>query len=59
MIYAGKESTVVGLLDLSKIVDEMFPLIKISVSKHLVMEFELGQDLPKISASAAQIRHFC
>jgi CheY-like chemotaxis protein len=56
MIYAGKESTVVGLIDLSKTVDEMLSLLKISVSKHAVVKAELDQDLPAIRASSAQIQ---
>jgi PAS domain S-box-containing protein len=56
MIYAGKESTAVGPIDLSKTVDEMLSLLKISVSKHAVVKAELDQDLPSIRASAAQIQ---
>jgi PAS domain S-box-containing protein len=56
MIYAGKESAVVGLVDLSTIVDEMLSLLKVSVTKHAVIEANLRQDLPAICASAAQIR---
>ena len=56
MIYAGKESAVVETVDLSKIVQEMIPLLKVSVSKHVVLSSELGQDLPLVSASGAQLR---
>jgi PAS domain S-box-containing protein len=56
MIYAGKESELVESVDLSKIVEEMLALLRVSVSKHAVMDAELGQDLPVIRASAAQIR---
>jgi signal transduction histidine kinase len=56
MIYAGKESEAVERVDLSKIVDEMLALLRVSVSKHAVMEADLGRDLPAISASPAQIR---
>jgi PAS domain S-box-containing protein len=56
MIYAGKESAVVGLVDLSKTVDEMLALLKVSVTKHAVIKADLDQDLPAIRASAAQIR---
>jgi PAS domain S-box-containing protein len=56
MIYAGKESPIVGLVDLSKVVEEMLALLKVSVSKHAVLKAELGQDLPPTRASAAQIR---
>jgi PAS domain S-box-containing protein len=56
MIYAGKESAVVGPVDLSKTVDEMLSLLKVSVTKHAVIKANLDQDLPVIRASAAQIR---
>ena len=56
MIYAGKESAVVELVDLSKIVDEMLSLLKVSVTKRAVIKADLDQDLPAIRASAAQLR---
>jgi PAS domain S-box-containing protein len=56
MIYAGKESADVGLVDLSKTVDEMLSLLKVSVTKHAVIEANLDRDLPAIQASAAQLR---
>src|SRR5262249_54483412 len=56
MIYAGKESEVVERVDLSKIVKEMLALLKVSVSKHAAVIADLGDDLPAISASAAQLR---
>jgi PAS domain S-box-containing protein len=56
MIYAGTESAVVELVDLSKIVDDMLSLLKVSVTKHAVIKAHLDQDLPAIRASAAQIR---
>jgi PAS domain S-box-containing protein len=56
MIYAGKESEVVGRVDLSKIVEQMLALLKVSVSKHAVMIADLAQDLPPTPASPAQLR---
>jgi PAS domain S-box-containing protein len=56
MIYAGQESTVVGLIDLSKTVREVLSLLKISVSKHAVVSAELDPDLPAIHASTAQVQ---
>jgi C4-dicarboxylate-specific signal transduction histidine kinase len=56
MIYAGKESEVVEWVDLSKIVEEMFALLKVSVSKHAAMNADLSPDLPATRASAAQLR---
>ena len=56
MIYAGAESGVVELIDLSKMVDEMLALLKVSVAKRAVIQPHLDRDLPAIRASAAQIR---
>jgi CheY-like chemotaxis protein len=56
MIYAGKEGELVEWVDLSKIVEEMLTLLKVSVSKHAVINADLSQDLPATRASAAQLR---
>jgi CheY-like chemotaxis protein/two-component sensor histidine kinase len=56
MVYAGKESAVVGAVDLSLIVKEMIELLKVSVSKHVGLEMDLGDDLPAVQADAAQLR---
>jgi PAS domain S-box-containing protein len=56
MIYAGMESGVVELVDLSKIVAEMLALLKVSVTKHALIKANLDQGLPAIRASAAQLR---
>jgi PAS domain S-box-containing protein len=56
MIYAGKESAGVGPVNLSKTVDEMLSLLKVSVTKRAVIEAHLDGDLPAIHASAAQLR---
>jgi PAS domain S-box-containing protein len=55
MIYAGKENAVSGPVDLSKTVDEMLSLLKVSVSKRAVIQADLQDDLPAIQASAAQL----
>jgi two-component system cell cycle sensor histidine kinase/response regulator CckA len=56
MIYAGRESAEVGIVDVSRIVEEMLELLKVSVSKRAVLEADLGRHLPPIHANAAQIR---
>jgi two-component system, cell cycle sensor histidine kinase and response regulator CckA len=56
MIYAGKETEVVELVDVSRITEEMLELLKASVSKHAVLETDLGKDLPAVRANAAQLR---
>jgi PAS domain S-box-containing protein len=56
MIYAGTESATAEPVDLSKTVDEMLSLLKVSVTKHAVIKTNLHRDLPPINASAAQLR---
>ena len=56
MIYAGRESAAEGLVDVSRLVSEMLELLKVSVSKHAVLETNLGQGCPGVRANAAQLR---
>jgi PAS domain S-box-containing protein len=56
MIYAGKESSVVEPIDVSQIVTEMLELLKVSVSKHAVLEADLGKNVAAAQGNAAQIR---
>jgi PAS domain S-box-containing protein len=56
MVYAGKETAVVELVDASRIVEDMLELLKVSVSKHAVVEANLGKDLPPVRANSAQLR---
>ncbi len=55
MIYAGKENALPGPVDLSKTVDEMLSLLKVSVNKRALIRADLQNDLPAIEASTAQI----
>jgi CheY-like chemotaxis protein/two-component sensor histidine kinase len=45
-----------SLVDLSETVGEMLSLLKVSVTKHAVIQANLDPDLPTIRASAAQLR---
>ena len=56
MVYAGKETEAEGLADVSQIVREMLQLLKVSVSKHAVIETDLGDDIPAVRANSAQLR---
>jgi PAS domain-containing protein len=56
LIYAGKDSAPAGLVEISRIVDEMLQLLKVSVPKHAVLETNFGKDLPAVRADAAQLR---
>ena len=56
MVYAGEETAVVTLVDLSQAVSEMVELLKVSISKHSVLETDLHKNLPPIRGSAAQLQ---
>jgi len=56
MVYAVKESATVELVDVSRIIQEMLELLKVSVSKHAVLEPDLGKNLPPIRANAPELQ---
>jgi signal transduction histidine kinase len=56
MIYAGKESAAVSPVDVSRVVEEMLQLLKVSLPKSALLEVNLAKDLPSIPTNAAQIR---
>jgi signal transduction histidine kinase/ActR/RegA family two-component response regulator len=56
MIYAGKESEVQELVNVSLVVEEMLGLLKVSLSKHALLEVDLGERLPAVRGRSAQIR---
>jgi CheY-like chemotaxis protein len=57
MVYAGQDqSRSVEPVDISRLVEEMLELLKVSISKHAVVKTDLARDLPPVAASAAQIR---
>jgi PAS domain S-box-containing protein len=56
MVFAGAESEVVELVDVSQAVKEMVDLLKVSASKHAALEFDLAEHMPPVHANAAQVR---
>ncbi len=56
MIYGGNESPAYEPVDVSVLVEEMLHLLKISISKHAILETELDEGLPAVHANPAQIR---
>jgi PAS domain S-box-containing protein len=56
MIYAGHEDAVSEPVDLSSLIVEMMELLNVVVSKHAVLETELGGGLPSVQANPAQLR---
>jgi len=56
LAYSGKGSFIVEPIDLNKLVDEMANLLKVSISKNIMLKFSFEENLPTIEADAAQIR---
>jgi two-component system, cell cycle sensor histidine kinase and response regulator CckA len=56
MIYGGKDSPDFEAVDVSVLVNEMLHLLKVSISKHATLRIELGDNLPAVHASSAQLR---
>jgi two-component system cell cycle sensor histidine kinase/response regulator CckA len=56
MIYTGQENQVFERVDVSEIVEHMLELLSLSVSKHAVVETDLGNGLPAVEANAGQLR---
>jgi PAS domain S-box-containing protein len=56
MIYAGRERESPGLINVSQIVVETFELLKLSLSKRVVLVTDLGSNLHPVWASPGQIR---
>jgi two-component system, cell cycle sensor histidine kinase and response regulator CckA len=56
MVYAGEETEVLDLVDVSDIVDDMLELLRVSVSKRIAVETDLDRHHPTVRAIPAQIR---
>ena len=56
MIYGGKESAVLEAVDVTALVEEMLQLLKIAVSKNVILESRLSEGLPAVQANPTQLR---
>jgi len=57
MIFAGQDqTTLVELVDVSRLVEEILELLRISISKRAVLRTDLSHNLPAVRGNAAQIR---
>jgi len=56
LAYSGKGKFVVKPMDLSALVEEMTRLMEVSISKHVVIRYDLIEPLPPVEADAAQIQ---
>jgi two-component system, cell cycle sensor histidine kinase and response regulator CckA len=61
MIYSGQDKTqdktmMAAPVDVSQLVEEMLELLKVSISKHVVLNTDLSRDLPAVLGNAPQLR---
>jgi two-component system cell cycle sensor histidine kinase/response regulator CckA len=56
MVYSGQDEARLEPLDLSRLVEEMLELVKISISKHATLIVDLPKNLPAVRANAVQMR---
>jgi PAS domain S-box-containing protein len=56
LAYAGKGRFVIQNLDITSLVEEITGLLNLSISKKVVLRFQLAHNLPPVSADATQIR---
>jgi PAS domain S-box-containing protein len=57
MIYAGQDqASLVEAVDLSRLVEEMLELLKVSISKQVILKINLDGKLPVVWGNAPQIR---
>ena len=56
MIYAGQDQARSRSVDVSRLVEEMLELLKVSISKHVVLKTDLRENLPAVWGNAPQIR---
>ena len=56
LAYSGKGKFLVEIIDLSRLVEEMTHLLKVSLSKKAVLRFDFVDGLPSIEGDPTQIR---
>ncbi len=56
MIYSGQDRATLEPVDVSRLVEEMLELLKVSISKRAVLKADLHHNLPAVRGNATQIR---
>jgi two-component system, cell cycle sensor histidine kinase and response regulator CckA len=56
MIYGAKEDTVFEPVNVSFVIQDILQLIKVSISKQVTLQLDLGRDLPPAYANPPQLR---
>jgi two-component system cell cycle sensor histidine kinase/response regulator CckA len=55
MIYSGQDKATLKSLHVSRLVEDMLELLKVSISKHALLQTDLANQLPAVLGNAAQI----
>ena len=56
LAYSGRGKFITDTLDLSRLVEEIAHLLRVSISKKAALQFELAPQLPPVRGDATQIR---
>ena len=56
MIFSGQEGASLEPVDVSRLVEEMLALLKVSISKHTMLKTDLSANPPAVLGNAPQIR---
>jgi two-component system, cell cycle sensor histidine kinase and response regulator CckA len=56
LAYSGKGRFVVEPLDLNRLIEEMIHILKVSISKKVVLKFNYGLKIPAVEGDATQLR---
>ena len=56
LAYSGKGRFMIGMLDLTEVIHEMSHMLTVSVSKKVILEYNLAKGLPQIEADMSQIQ---
>jgi PAS domain S-box-containing protein len=56
MVYAGRETGTLEPVDVSALVEEMIELLRITISKRVVLNTRLAKNLPQCLAQPSQVR---
>jgi len=56
LAYSGRGQFVVQALDLNEVVREMAHLLEVSISKKIVLKYDLAANLPSVEADVTQMR---
>ena len=56
LAYSGRGRFVIKRVAINAVVEEMMQLLRVSISKQAVLKFDLGADLPAVTADPTQLR---